>query len=76
MLPMYIEAMESCQGSQYWGRSFEQSDHQLRIIPGLFVKPRLKSNKNDYSDALAIAEAAARPNMRCVPLPRNYARHS
>lgn len=67
-LPTCMVAMESCPGSQYWGRQFEQAGHQLRIIPAQFVKPFLKSNKNDGNDALAIAEAAGRPDLRCVPL--------
>lgn len=67
-LPTCRVAMESCPGSQYWGRQFEQAGHQLRIIPAQFVKPFLKSNKNDGNDALAIAEAAGRPDLRCVPL--------
>jgi transposase len=67
-LPNCIVAMESCPGSQYWGRRFDEAGHDLRIIPAQFVKPFLKSNKNDFNDALAIAEAANRPGMRCVPL--------
>lgn len=67
-LPRCTVAMESCPGSQFWGRKFHESGHDLRIIPAQFVKPFLKSNKNDFNDALAIAEAAGRPGMRCVPL--------
>ena len=67
-LPICTVAMESCPGSQYWGRHFERAGHQLRIIPAQFVKPFLKSNKNDDHDALAIAEAASWPDLRCVPL--------
>ena len=61
-------AMESCPGSQYWGRRFAAAGHEVRIIPAQFVKPYLKSNKNDYNDAEAIAEAGSRGTMRCVPL--------
>ena len=67
-LPRCIVAMESCPGSQFWGRRFDDQGHDIRIIPAQFVKPFLKSNKNDFNDALAIAEAASRPGMRCVPL--------
>lgn len=63
-----IVAMESCPGSQYWGRRFQNAGHEIRIIPAQFVKPYLKSNKNDFNDAEAIAEAASRGNMRTVPL--------
>lgn len=67
-LPPCIVAMESCPGSQYWGRVFANAGHTLRLIPAQFVKPFLKANKNDFNDALAIAEAAGRPDMHCVPL--------
>lgn len=63
-----LVAMESCPGSQYWGRVFARAGHDLRLIPPQFVKPYLKSNKNDFNDAEAIAEAASRARMRCVPL--------
>ena len=33
-----------------------------------FVKPYVKTNKNDAADAEAICEAVTRPNMRFVPL--------
>ena len=32
-----------------------------------FVKPYVKTNKNDRTDAEAICEAVERPNMRFVP---------
>lgn len=67
-LPACIVAMESCPGSQYWGRRFEQAGHTVRLIPAQFVKPYVKSNKNDFNDAEAIAEAASRATMRYVPL--------
>lgn len=63
-----IVAMESCPGSQYWGRRFQNAGHTVRVIPAQFVKPYLKSNKNDFNDAEAIAEAASRGTMRTVPL--------
>src|SRR5271165_6139035 len=44
--------------------------HTVRIIPAQFVKPYVKSNKNDTIDAAAIAEAVSRPNMRFVEVKR------
>lgn len=64
-------AMESCPGSQYWGRQFQNAGHHVLVIPAQFVKPYLKSNKNDFNDAAAIAEAASRGSMRTVPLKTN-----
>ena len=66
--PACIVAMESCPGSQYWGRCFQNAGHTVRVIPTQFVKPYLKSNKNDFNDAEAVAEAASRGTMRTVPL--------
>jgi transposase len=63
-----VVAMESCPGSQHWGRRFAAHGHEVRIIPAQFVKPYLKGNKNDFNDAEAIAEAASRGTMRFVPL--------
>lgn len=66
--PRCVVSMESCPGSQYWGRLFPEWGHEIRIIPAQFAKPYVKSNKNDFNDAEAIAEAASRASMRCVPL--------
>jgi transposase len=67
-LPTCIVSMESCPGSQYLGRRCDDAGHEVRIIPAQFVKPYVKSNKNDFNDAQAIAEAASRATMRFVPL--------
>jgi transposase len=63
-----VVAMESCPGSQFWGRRFEAFGHHVRLIPAQFIKPYVKSNKNDFNDALAIAEAAGRATIPSVPL--------
>jgi transposase len=69
--PRCVVAMESCPGSQYWGRAFTKAGHEVRLLPAQFVKPYLKANKNDFNDAEAIAEAGGRASMRCVPLKTN-----
>jgi transposase len=45
-----------------------QVGHDVRLIPAQFVKPFVKSNKNDFIDGEAIAEAVERKNMRFVPI--------
>ena len=59
-------------GSLFWthflGRALRKQGHDVRLIVAQFVKPFVKSNKNDYLDAEAIAEAVGRKNMRFVPL--------
>ena len=58
--------MEACPGSQWLARQLQAFGHRVRIIPAQFVKPYVKSNKNDIIDAAAIAEAVTRPTMRFV----------
>ena len=59
--------IEACSGSNYWVRVFERYGHTVRVIAPQFVKPFVKSNKNDAADAEAICEAVQRPSMRFVP---------
>jgi len=60
--------IEACGGAHCLARAMGGQGHQVRLIPGQFVKPFRKSNKNDYLDAEAIAEAVTRQNMRFVPI--------
>ena len=64
--PPSLIGMESCAGSQPIARTCQQAGHTVRIIAAQFVKPYLRSQKNDYNDAEAIAEAVTRPRMRFV----------
>jgi transposase len=59
-----LVGMESCPGSQWLARRLQALGHRVRIIPAQFVKPYVKSQKNDTIDAAAIAEAVTRPTMR------------
>jgi len=63
-----LVAMEACGGSHYWARELIKLGHQVRLIAPQFVKPYVKSGKNDANDAEAICEAASRPTMRFVPI--------
>jgi transposase len=60
--------MEACSGSHFLGRALREQGHDVKLIPAQFVKPFVKSNKNDFIDAEAIAEAVDRENMRFVPI--------
>jgi transposase len=60
--------MEACGGSHFLGRALREQRHEVRLIPAQYVKPYVKTNKSDYIDAEAIAEAVARPTMRFVPI--------
>jgi transposase len=65
-LPACVVAMEACAGAHYWARLVRSYGHGAKLIAPQFVKPYVKSNKNDAADAEAICEAAQRPNMRFV----------
>lgn len=65
-LPPCLIGMEACGGSHYWARKFEQMGHNVKLMNPQFVKPYVKSNKNDSHDAAAICEAVQRPSMRFV----------
>lgn len=58
--------VEACGGARFWVREFKKHGHDARMIPAQFVKPFVKSDKNDANDAEAICEALQRPNMRFV----------
>jgi transposase len=60
--------LEACAGAHFLGRALRKQGHDVRLIPAQFVKPFVKSNKNDFVDAEAIAEAVERKNMRFVPI--------
>jgi len=70
-VPAALIGMEACPGSHWLSRKLTTFGHTARIIPAQFVKPFVKSNKNDTIDAEAIAEAATRPSMRFVAIKRN-----
>ena len=65
-LPPCLIGMEACGGSNYWSRKFQSMGHRVKLMGAQFVKPYVKSNKNDACDAEAICEGVARPNMRFV----------
>jgi transposase len=58
--------MEACAGAHYMARLLAGYGHEVKLISPQFVRPFVKSNKNDFIDAEAICEAACRPSMRFV----------
>jgi transposase len=67
-IPPCLIGMEACGGAHFWGRRLQAQGHTVRLMAPQFVKPYVKSNKNDAADAEAICEAVGRPNMRFVPI--------
>ena len=66
--PCCIVAMEACCGAHHMGRTLAAQGHAVRLMSPEYVRPYVKSHKNDDRDAEAIAEAATRPTMRFVEL--------
>jgi len=64
--PECLIGMEACASAHHWTRELIALGHQVKMIPPQYVKPYVHGNKNDYNDALAIAEAVSRPEMRFV----------
>jgi transposase len=64
--PGCVIGMEACTGAHHWARELQRHGYTVKLIPPQFVKPYVKSNKNDANDAEAICEAMSRPHMRFV----------
>jgi transposase len=67
-LPLCLVGMEACGSAHHWARKLQAMGHTVKLMAPQFVKPYVKSNKNDAADAEAICEAVARPTMRFVPV--------
>jgi transposase len=65
-LPPCLVGIEACATSHYWSRELQALGHKVRLMPPAYVKPYVKRQKNDATDAEAICEAVTRPNMRFV----------
>ena len=74
VLPFFVRlepcliGMEACGSAHYWARKLSALGHTVKLMAPQFVKPYVKTNKNDAADAEAICEAVRRPNMRFVPV--------
>jgi transposase len=66
--------IEACASSHYWSRELKALGHTVRLMPAAYVKPYVKRQKNDASDAEAICEAVRRPTMRFVETKRPSSR--
>ena len=65
-LPPCLIGIEACASSHHWSRELQALGHNVRLMPPAYVKPYVKRQKNDGTDAEAICEAVTRPNMRFV----------
>src|ERR1700692_423187 len=67
-LQVELIGMVGCRGAHFLRRALREQGHEVRLMPAQYVKPYVKTNKSDYIDAEAIAEAVERPKMRFVPI--------
>ena len=67
-LPPCLIGIEACGSAHHWARKLQAMGHTVRLMAPQFVKPYVKTNKDDLADAEAICEAVGRPNMRFVPI--------
>jgi transposase len=67
-MPPTLIGMEACGSAHHWARKLQCMGHTVKLMAPQFVKPYVKTNKNDAADAEAICEAVTRPNMRFVPI--------
>jgi transposase len=61
-----LVGIEACATSHHWSRELKTLGHTVRLMPPAYVKPYVKRQKNDATDAEAICEAVTRANMRFV----------
>src|SRR5215203_1188509 len=66
-LPQCLVGIEACASSHHWSRELQALGHTVRLMPPAYVKPYVKRQKNDATDAEAICKAVTRANMRFVP---------
>ncbi len=59
--------MEACVGAHHLSRQLQALGHDAQLMPAQYVKPYLRGQKNDFSDAEALCEAVQRPRMHFVP---------
>jgi transposase len=63
-----LVGIEACATAHHWAREIGALGHEVKLMPPQYVKPYVKSQKNDMADAEAICEAVTRPTMRFVPI--------
>ena len=65
-LPRCLVGLEASGSAHHWARELIKLGHDARMMPPAYVKPYIRRQKNDASDAAAICEAVTRPSMRFV----------
>src|SRR3954463_12450816 len=67
-LPKALVGIEACPSGHHWARELRSLGHDVRLIPPQYVRPFVKTHKNDAADGRGISEAIVRPNTAFVPI--------
>ena len=73
-IPPCLVGMEACASAHHWARELQALGHEVRLIPPQYVRPFVKTNKNDAADAEAISQAVTRQAMRFEDRPGSFHR--
>ena len=71
-LPPCLVGIEACASSHHWSRELQALGHTVRLMPPAYVKPYVKRQKNDATDAEAICEAVTSVNRRWIGTPYRH----
>jgi transposase len=67
-LPTAMVVMEACGSAHYWAREIEKLGHRVVLLPPHHVRPYIRRNKTDRTDAKGILEASRNDDIRPVPI--------
>ena len=62
--------MEACATAHYWGRLAQDAGHAVVLLPAAYVRPYVRRNKTDRTDAEALLEALRSGQLPAVPVKR------
>jgi transposase len=60
--------MEACGSAHYWARRFVRLGHSVRLLPARDVRPYVRRNKTDRTDAAGLLEADRCAQIDAVPI--------
>ena len=60
--------MEACSTAHYWGRLARAHGHEVTLLPPAYVRPYVRRNKTDRTDAEALLEAVRSGQIATVPV--------
>jgi transposase len=66
--PPATVVMEACGSAHYWAREIQKLGHRVVLLPPHHVRPYIRRNKTDRTDAKGILEASRNDDIRPVPV--------